>query len=170
MIAYYLRRQDEVNEYLRIRREEAALLRREIEASQLDGAELRVKLYRAAAVREMAMLPLAADEDGDGAIIRGLRRRLPNVDLVLVLEAGFGGSPDPVALEWAAKEDRAFITQDENTLVGYAWERVRIGLPMPGDIVRGKGVTIRRAIDDLVIIADCGIAEDFKDQVRFLPF
>ncbi len=64
---------------------------------------------------------------------------------------------------------RVFITQDENTLVGYAWDRVKAGLPMPGDIVRGNGVTIRRAIDDLLIIAGCGATEDFKDQVRFLP-
>ena len=115
------------------------------------------------------MLPLAADEDVDGKIIRGLRRRLPDIDLVLVLEAGLRGSPDPVLLGWAAKEGRVFITQDENTLVGYAWDRVKAGLPMPGVIVRGKGVTIRRAIDDLLIIAGCGAAEDFKDQVRFLP-
>ena len=115
------------------------------------------------------MLPLAADEDVHGNIIRGLRRRLPDIDLVLLLEAGMGGSPDPVALEWAAREGRVFITQDENTLVGYAWDRVRAGLPMPGVIVRGAGIPIRRAIDELVIVAACGAAEDFKDQVRFLP-
>ena len=40
---------------------------------------------------------------------------------------------------------------------------------MPGVLLRGKGVTIRRAIDDLVVIAACGPAEDFKDQVKFLP-
>ena len=73
------------------------------------------------------MLPLAADEDVSGSIIRGLRRRLPDVDLVLVLEAGLGGSHDTIALEWAATEGRVFITQDENTLVGFAWDRVRLG-------------------------------------------
>jgi len=115
------------------------------------------------------MLPLAADEDVHGALVRGLRRREPNVDLVSVREAGLGGSTDPAVLEWAATQGRVLITQDENTLIGYAWDRVRAKQPMPGVIVRGKGVTIRQAIDDLLLIAQCGIAEDFKDQVRFLP-
>jgi hypothetical protein len=116
------------------------------------------------------MLPLAADEDVNGKIIRGLKRRMPDIDLVLVREAGLEGRPDPVDLEWAAKEGRVFITQDESTLIGFAWDRVRGGLPMPGVIVRGKKVTIRQAIEELLIIAACGRAEDFKDQVQFLPF
>jgi hypothetical protein len=115
------------------------------------------------------MLPLAADEDVDGKIIRGLRRRMPDIDLVTVVEAGLMSSPDPVALEWAAKEGRVYITQDESTLIGYAWARVSAGQPMPGVIVRGKKVTIRLAIDELLVVAGCGDAEDFKDQVQFLP-
>jgi len=114
------------------------------------------------------MLPLAADEDLHGYIVRGLRRREPKIDLVLVEEAGLRGSTDPVVLEWAATEGRILITQDESTMVGSAWDRVRAGLPMPEVLVRGKGVTIRQAIDDLMLVAHCGTAEEFKDQVRFL--
>jgi hypothetical protein len=79
-------------------------------------------------------------------------------------------TPDPVVLEWAATNGRIVITQDENTMVGYAWDRVKAGLPMPGVIVRSRhSVTIQQAIDDLLLVAQCGTAEDFKDQVKFLP-
>jgi hypothetical protein len=61
------------------------------------------------------------------------------------------------------------ITQDENTMVGFAWDRVKAGRPMPGVIVRRRSVPIRQAIDDLLLAAYCGAAEDFKDQVHFLP-
>jgi len=44
VIAYYLRHQDEVNDYLRKRQAEAAELRREIESRQPGRAELRAKL------------------------------------------------------------------------------------------------------------------------------
>ncbi len=44
VIAYYLRHQDAVNDYLRARRAEAAVLRQEIEGRQPDNAELRAKL------------------------------------------------------------------------------------------------------------------------------
>jgi hypothetical protein len=115
------------------------------------------------------MLALAADESLHGHIIRGLRRRQPSIDLVLVEEAGLRGRPDPEVLEWAATEGRLLITQDQQTMIGFAWDRVKAGLPMPGLIVRSKGVMIRPAIDDLLIIANCGLAEDFKDQVTHLP-
>ena len=80
------------------------------------------------------MLPLAADESLSGRIIRGLRRRLPNVDLVTAREAGLAGRPDPEVLEWAASEGRVLVTEDENTMIGFARDRVKAGLPMPGVI------------------------------------
>ncbi len=64
------------------------------------------------------MLPLAGDESRHGDIVRGLRRREPDIDLVLVEEAGLRGSVDPDVLGWAAAESRVLITQDENTMVG----------------------------------------------------
>lgn len=115
------------------------------------------------------MLPLAADEDLHGAIVRGLRRREPTIDLIRVQDVHPPRTPDPVVLDWAASEGRILITQDESTMVGFAWDRVRAGLPMPGVLVRGHSISIRQAIDDLLFIAQCGTAEDFKDQVRFLP-
>lgn len=44
VIAYYLRHQDEVNDYLQKRQAEAAELRREIESQQPGNADLRAKL------------------------------------------------------------------------------------------------------------------------------
>lgn len=115
------------------------------------------------------MLLLAADEDLHGAIVRGLRRRDPNINIVRVQDVHPPRTSDPVVLEWAAKVGRIVITQDESTMVGHAWDRVNAGLPMPGVIVRSHSVSIRQAIDDLLLIAQCGVVEDFKDQVKFLP-
>jgi Domain of unknown function (DUF5615) len=115
------------------------------------------------------MLPLAADEDVHGDIVRGLRRRVPNVNLLTAQEAGLQGRPDPVVLEWAAAEGRVLVTQDRRTMVGHALTRVGAGLPMPGVLVRRKRTTIRQIIDALELVACCGIPEDFRDQVQFLP-
>jgi len=115
------------------------------------------------------MLPLATDNDVHGAIIRGMRRRRADIDLVRVHDAGLMRAPDPDILEWAAREGRILITEDVNTMVGYAWDRVNAGLPMPGVIVRGKLVPIRQAIDDLLLVAFGGAADDFKHQVTYLP-
>jgi hypothetical protein len=98
-----------------------------------------------------------------------LRHRLPELDLVTVAEAGLATTPDPGVLEWAAREGRVLVTQDWNTLIGFARARVTAAEPMPGVIVCGKGVTVGQAIDELALAVCCGTPEAFRDQVRFLP-
>ena len=44
------------------------------------------------------MLRLASDADVHGDIIRGLRRRLPDIDLVRAQDALPEGTPDPEVL------------------------------------------------------------------------
>jgi hypothetical protein len=48
------------------------------------------------------MLRLASDADVHGDIVRGLRRRAPEVDLVRVQDVLPEGTPDPAVLAWAA--------------------------------------------------------------------
>ena len=66
------------------------------------------------------MLRLASDADVHGEIIRGLRRRLPGIDLVRAQDVLPEGTPDPAVLAWAAAENRILITNDRNTLVSFA--------------------------------------------------
>jgi predicted nuclease of predicted toxin-antitoxin system len=115
------------------------------------------------------MVPLAADHNLQDAIVRGLRRRDPDIDIVRLVEVGMADRTDPEVLEWAAGEGRVLVTQDRNTMIGYAVGRVKAGLPMAGVIVRGQRVTIGQAIDDLEVVASCGEPEDFRDKVIHLP-
>ena len=66
------------------------------------------------------MLRLASDIDVNGAILRGLRRRLPLIDLVRTQDALPASTPDRDVLAWAAGENRILITNDRNTMVGFA--------------------------------------------------
>src|SRR5436190_21646549 len=75
------------------------------------------------------MLRLVGDEDVHDAIIRGLRRREPTVDIVRVVDVGLDHKPDPVILEWAASQERVLVTGDLNTMVGFAG--VGCGQPCP---------------------------------------
>ena len=52
------------------------------------------------------MLSLAADENLNSDLVRGLLRRRSDVDIVRVQDAGLSGASDPVILEWAAREGR----------------------------------------------------------------
>lgn len=58
------------------------------------------------------MLRFAADENFNNDIVRGLRRRMPDLDIVRVQEAGLSGAIDTDVLEWAAREGRVLLTHD----------------------------------------------------------
>ena len=68
------------------------------------------------------MLRLASDADVHGEIIRGMRRRLPQIDLVRAQDALPEGTPDPAVLAWAAAANRVLVTNDRNTMVGFAYQ------------------------------------------------
>ena len=117
------------------------------------------------------MLRLASDADVHGDIIRGLRRRLPDIDLVRAQDALSEGTPDPEILAWAAAENRILITNDRNTMVGFAYQRVKAGEPVPGLIATTNEQSIGLAIDDILLIAEYTPEEVIRDQVVvFLPF
>ena len=50
------------------------------------------------------MIKLASDENFDGDVVRGLLRRVPELDVVRIQDANLAGSPDPTILAWAADE------------------------------------------------------------------
>ncbi len=58
------------------------------------------------------MIKLVSDENFDGDVLRGLLRRLPELDVVRVQDAGLAGTPDPIILDWAAREQRILLTHD----------------------------------------------------------
>ena len=48
------------------------------------------------------MLMLAADENFNNNIVRGLFRRNPQLDIVRIQDVGLSGADDLTILEWAA--------------------------------------------------------------------
>src|SRR3990167_3440315 len=66
------------------------------------------------------MLRLAADENFNGDIVRGLLRRNPKLDIVRVQDGGLSGADDPSVLQWAADQGRILVTHDISTLAKHA--------------------------------------------------
>jgi len=117
------------------------------------------------------MLRLASDADVHGEIVRGFGRRLTEIDLVRAQNALPEGSTDPAVPAWAAAENRVLTTNDRNTMVGFAYQRVEAGDYVPGLIATTNEQSIGMAINDILLIAECMSEDEFKDQVVvFLPF
>ncbi len=114
-------------------------------------------------------LRLAADENFNQDIIRGLLRRNPDLDLVRIQDVGLSGASDPIVLEWVAAEDRLLLTHDVTTLTRYAYERVQAALPMPGVIEVSRAVPLGQAIEDILLIAELSLPNEWVGQVLYLP-
>jgi len=112
---------------------------------------------------------LLADENFNGRILRALQRQIPDLDVVRVQDTFLYGTDDQTLLQFAADENRIVLTHDVETLVGYAWERVRSGMPMPGVIVALTNQPIGQIIGDLEILLLASQPEELKAQIRFLP-
>jgi hypothetical protein len=115
------------------------------------------------------MIRLLTDENFNHDILRGLIRRVPDLDFVLVQDVGLTGQPDPVLLRWAASKHRSILTQDVKTMIPYAEEQVRQGELMSGLIVVRQGVQIGRALDDLQLIVECYSQSEMRDRIERLP-
>ena len=115
------------------------------------------------------MIWLLADENFNNNIVRGVRLRNPNIDLVRVQDVGLSGADDPSVLEWAARHQRILLTHDVATITAFAYERVRAGKPMPGVFEVGRTLALRSAIEDIVRLATCSVDGEWEGQVRYLP-
>jgi len=70
------------------------------------------------------MIRFLVDEDFNNDILRGLRRRLPDVDAPRIQALGLAGVSDEAVLALAASENRVVLTHDVSTLVALAYRRV----------------------------------------------
>ena len=115
------------------------------------------------------MLRLAADENFNHNIVRGLLRRKPNLDLVCIQDLSLSGADDPTVLEWSAKEGRVLLTHDVSTITRYAYERVQAGKPMLGVFEVSRSVPIGQAIEDILLLSECSQENEWEGQIYYLP-
>ena len=116
------------------------------------------------------MLRLLSDEDVSGAIIRGLSRRVPELDIIGVRDVGLEHTFDPLILEWAAGQERILLTGDLGTMVGHAVDRVRSNLPMPGVLALLENAGIGRVLDNIVLAVECYSVDDVNNRIIYIPF
>ena len=115
------------------------------------------------------MIRLLTDENFNQKIVRGLRLRLPQLDLISVRDAGLAGQHDMFLLHWAAKENRAILTHDINTMVPDAEQLIGQREPMAGVIFVPDQLQIGRAINDLEIAIECSSESEIRDAITYIP-
>ena len=110
-----------------------------------------------------------ADENFESAILRGLRRRSAEIDIIRVQEQGLSGTDDRIILDWAAEHNRVVLTHDLRTMPAFAYERVGENREMPGLIAMRPDIHIGTAIDDILLIVECLTPDELAGAVLRLP-
>lgn len=113
------------------------------------------------------MTSFAADENFDNRILRGLKHRCDEFDIVRIQDTGLMGADDPAVLEWAATENRVLLTHDVNTMIAYAGERLAEGLPMAGVLLVQRPYKIPEIIESIELLIH--FPEECEGQIMFLP-
>jgi len=80
------------------------------------------------------------------------------------------GANDRAVLEWAANEKRILLTHDVSTMTRYALERIQSDKPMPGLFQIERSASLGKVIDDILLIIECSNANEWENQILYIPF
>jgi len=115
------------------------------------------------------MIPFLLDENFNGKILRGLRLRNPNIDVVRVQDTELYGADDPDILEWATQNRRVLLTHDIAAMTKYTNERFANKLTVAGVIFIRDTLPVADVIEDLLTIDEASDVDDWINTVEYLP-
>lgn len=115
------------------------------------------------------MIRFLTDENFNRYVLAGIRRRLPDLDIVRVQDVGLRTARDSVVLESGALESRIVLSHDVRTMETEALAGLNADKPMPGLFLIDQSFPIGLAIEEIVVIAECSDMSEWNNQIRRLP-
>lgn len=110
-----------------------------------------------------------ADNDLNDTIVLGVLRREPSIEFQRLRDLGLAALPDEAVLDYAARGNWIVVSHDVNTMTEAACTRLSSPQTMTGLLLVHQRTPPRQAIEDLVLIWSDSEAEEWAQQVRFLP-
>ena len=111
------------------------------------------------------------DEHIPRAVQRQLLRRDFRIEVLAVGDPGAppAGTSDPDILVWIEENGYILVTENRRTLPGYLKAHFEAGRHVPGVFWLRPGVSIGEVIEELYLIWEVSMAEEFQDQALYLP-
>jgi hypothetical protein len=100
--------------------------------------------------------------------VLGLLRLEPLVDFQTAAEAGLRGLSDDLVLGRAADEGRILVTHDRRTMPRHFAEFI-CHKHSPGVLIIAQNVSVRAAIEELLLIWSTSESEEWIDRIVDLP-
>jgi len=111
------------------------------------------------------------DEDTSHAIRDGLRLRQAEVE-VRVIGGEFAPplvAKDPEILDWIELHGFILITSNRSTMPKHLKDHLQKGGHVPGIFVLRQGVSFGQIIDNLLLIWEAGVLEEYRDRIEYIP-
>ncbi len=109
------------------------------------------------------------DEDFNRGILNGLKRRIPDLDILRIQDVGLRTFSDPVILEFAASENRIVLSHDLSTMKTHARTRILADKPMPGLFLINQDTPIGEAIEAIALVVHCSDDDEWHNRIEHLP-
>jgi hypothetical protein len=110
-----------------------------------------------------------ADHDLNEQIVTGVLRREPALELVRARDVGMSEHPDTEVLSYAADNGFIVVSHDVNTMPSAAYGRMSSSQKMSGLLMVQQSDPVGAIISCLIVIWSASEAEEWENQVRFLP-
>ena len=111
------------------------------------------------------------DENVDLAYQVQLLKRNPSL---VVFAVGDPGMPpkstlDPEILCWCEEQDLVLVTNNRTSMPIHLTDHIAQGRHVPGIFILNANLIMGRMIDELIIIAETAIEDEYQDVITYLP-
>ena len=117
----------------------------------------------------MSRCRFLANHNLNDQILHGLRRREPAIEFVTAREIGLDRAADAELLAYASNEKLILLSHDVTTMSAAATRTITSGQYMAGLFLIHQRHGLSAIIDELILIWAASEAEEWANQVWFLP-
>jgi hypothetical protein len=78
-------------------------------------------------------------------------------------------TPDPAILLWIEAHDCLLVTYNRSSMPGHLVDHLAQGRHIPGILQLGKQMSRGAIIEELLLIAEASLPNEYQDQVIYLP-
>ena len=79
------------------------------------------------------------------------------------------GTLDPEILIWCEEHQFLLVTNNRRSMPTHLTNHLASSRTIPGILALRRNAQIGKVIEDLLLIAEIGAEEDFKNQIRYVP-
>lgn len=111
------------------------------------------------------------DENLGPAIANHLRRLQPKLIVLKIGDEGAPpiGTPDPDILRWLEQTGFTLVTRNRKTMPHHLREHIDSGHHVPGIFTLKPQCSLKEVVNDLLLVWEVAEADDYKDQIVYLP-